>query len=218
MKAMILAAGRGERMRPLTDTTPKPLLKVDEHCLIEHHIFNLKKAGFTDLVINTAWLAEKIHKKLGDGSDYGVSISYSDEGEALDTGGGIKRALPLLGEENFLVVNGDVWCDYDYKNLPILKNSCFAHLLLVDNPEQHPAGDFGIKDGLLSNEENKKKTYSGIGIYSPKLFTQHEDRFPLGPVLRTAAEKNIISAEYYDGFWLDIGTPERLENLQKLIS
>ena len=216
MKAMILAAGRGERMRPLTDTTPKPLLKVDELCLIEHHIFNLKKAGFTDLVINTAWLAEKIHNKLGDGSNYGVNISYSDEGEALETGGGIKRALPLLGEDNFLVVNGDVWCDYDYKNLPHLKDDCLAHLILVDNPEQHPEGDFSIKEGFLSNNKNKKKTYSGIGIYSPKLFTQKEDRFPLGPILRSAADNNKISAEYYAGLWLDIGTPERLQKLQEL--
>lgn len=218
MKAMILAAGRGERMRPLTDTTPKPLLKVDKLCLIEHHILNLKKAGITDLVINTAWLAEKIHKKLGNGSNYGVSITYSDEGEALETGGGIKKALPLLGESSFLVVNGDVWCDYDYKNLPNLKKECLAHLILVDNPQQHPEGDFSIKKGLLSNNDNEKKTYSGIGIYSPKLFTQKEERFPLGPLLRSAADNNLISAENYTGYWLDIGTPERLQKLQTLLS
>jgi len=218
VKAMILAAGRGERMRPLTDTTPKPLLKVGEHCLIEHHIFNLKKAGFAEIIINTAWLAEKIHTKLGDGSAYGVSISYSDEGEALETGGGIKNALPLLGDDAFLVVNGDIWCDYNYKNLPPLENNFLAHLILVNNPAQHPDGDFSIKHGLLCNDTNEKKTYSGIGIYKPALFSQESGRFPLAPILKEQANNNAISAEFFGGLWLDIGTPERLEQLRNNIN
>lgn len=219
MKAMILAAGRGERMRPLTDTTPKPLLKIDQHCLIEHHIFNLKKAGFTELVINTAWLAEKIHQHLGDGTHYGVSIQYSDEGEALETGGGIKKALPLLSNDAFLVVNGDIWSDYNFSQLPALADQHLAHLVLVDNPPQHQSGDFSIKQGLLSNSENERLTYSGIGIFRPDLFANsHEKRFPLAPLLRAAADKQKISAEHSNGYWSDIGTPERLQQLKEKLS
>ncbi|MDH5518466.1 MAG: nucleotidyltransferase family protein [Gammaproteobacteria bacterium] len=218
MKAMILAAGRGERMRPLTDNTPKPLLMVNQHCLIEHHIFNLKAAGFNDLVINTAWLADKIHNKLGDGSHYGVSISYSDENEALETGGGIKKALALLGHDSFLVINGDIWCDYDFNSLPELASQHLAHLILVDNPQQHPQGDFAIDHDLLSNTGSPRFTFSGIGIYRAALFNQPEARFPLAPALRSAADKKLISAEYYPGKWLDIGTPERLQQLKDELS
>ncbi len=214
MKAMILAAGRGERMRPLTDTTPKPLLKINEHCLIEHHIFNLKTAGFTDIIINTAWLAEKIHQKLGDGSQYGVSIQYSDEKEALETGGGIKNALNLLGDEVFLVVNGDVWCDYDYSKLPALNENNLAHLVLVNNPIHNTEGDFSIQENMLSNHPENKLTFSGIGLYRACFFKQKEDKFPLAPLLRLAADENKISAEYFSGVWIDIGTPERLEQLR----
>jgi len=212
MKAMILAAGRGERMRPLTDNTPKPLLKVAGKSLIEHHIDNLKSAGFTELVINTAWLSEKIHQQLGDGSQYGISIEYSDEKEALETGGGIKKALPLLGE-NFLVVNGDVWCNYDYSQLPTLAEDMLAHLVLVNNPEHNPVGDFSITDNLLSNKEQNRLTFSGIGLYRAALFNHNEQRFPLAPLLRKSADDNKISAEFFPGKWLDIGTPERLEQL-----
>ncbi|MDH5393640.1 MAG: nucleotidyltransferase family protein [Gammaproteobacteria bacterium] len=214
MKAMILAAGRGERMRPLTDHVPKPLLTIDQHCLIEHHIFNLKAAGFNELVINTAWLAEKIHARLGDGSHYGVHIAYSDEETALETGGGIKKALPLLGTEPFLVVNGDVWCDYPFDNLPKLAENHLAHLLLVDNPQQHPDGDFAICNQLLSNQTENRLTFSGIGIYKAALFNQPDERFPLAPLLRTAADNQQASAQYYAGQWLDIGTPERLQQLR----
>lgn len=217
MKAMILAAGRGERMRPLTDTTPKPLLKVAGRCLIEHHIFNLKSAGYTDLVINTAWLAGKIHQQIGDGSNYGVSIQYSDEQEALETGGGINKALPLLGNEPFLVVNGDVWCDYDYSKLPTLKEDCLAHLILVNNPEHNPAGDFSIKQGMLSNAQENRLTFSGIGLYRPEFIKREEDKFPLATILRQAADDNKISAEYFPGLWIDIGTPERLEQINTLL-
>lgn len=218
MKAMILAAGRGERMRPLTDDTPKPLLMVNQYCLIEHHILNLKAAGFDELIINTAWLAKKIHSKLGDGSHYGISISYSDENTALETGGGIKKALSLLGDDSFLVINGDIWCDYDFSKLPALADQYLAHLVLVDNPTQHPEGDFSIHNNLLSNEIKNRLTFSGIGIYRPALFKLSDERFPLAPLLRTAAENNQISAEYYHGKWLDIGTPERLQQLKAELS
>ena len=219
MKAMILAAGRGERMRPLTDTTPKPLLKINQHRLIEHHIFNLKTAGITELVINTAWLAEQIHQHLGDGFHYGVNIQYSDEGEALETGGGINKALPLLGDDYFLVVNGDVWCDYNFDALPSLQAEHLAHLVLVNNPEQHPGGDFSIDKGLLSNNDAEKKTYSGIGLFRPEFFSdQSEKRFPLAPLLREAADNQKITAELYTGDWYDIGTPERLQQLKDKIN
>lgn len=214
MKAMILAAGRGERMRPLTDTTPKPLLEIDGHCLIEHHIFNLKEAGFTDIVINTAWLAEKIHRKLGNGSQYGVNIQYSDEQEALETGGGIKNALDLLTDDVFLVINGDVWCDYDYSKLPTLDKNNLAHLVLVNNPKHNSTGDFSIQENMLSNHSENKLTFSGIGLYRANFFKQKENKFPLAPLLRLAADENKISAEYFSGVWIDIGTPERLEQLR----
>lgn len=216
MKVMILAAGRGERMRPLTDETPKPLLKVDQYCLIEHHIDKLKKAGFNDIIINTAWLADKIHQHLGDGAQYGVNIYYSDEKVALETGGGIKRALPLLGDDVFLVVNGDVWCNYDFSTIPVLEADKLAHLVLVDNPAQHPAGDFSIENGLLSNRESNRLTYSGIGLYRPALFADvHQEKFPLAPLLRNAADEKKMTAEYFPGFWSDIGTPERLSQLRE---
>ena len=217
MKAMILAAGRGERMRPLTDNIPKPLLKVAGKSLIEHHINNLKSAGFTELVINTAWLPEKIHQQLSDGSQYGVSIEYSDEKEALETGGGIKKALPLLGD-SFLVVNGDVWCDYDYSQLPVLADNMLAHLVMVSNPEHNPDGDFSITDDLLSNNMQDGLTFSGIGLYRSALFNHKEQRFPLAPLLRQAADNEKISAEFFTGQWLDIGTPERLEQLNLQLS
>ena len=202
-------------MRPLTDTTPKPLLKINQHCLIEHHILNLKAAGITEVVINTAWLAEQIHQQIGDGTHYGVSIIYSDEAEALETGGGIKKALPLLKDDIFLVVNGDVWTDYDFKLLPALKQNHLAHLVLVNNPAHHPSGDFSIDSGLLSNDDTNKKTYSGIGLFRAELFTDsHEKRFPLAPILRSAADDKRISAEFYPGDWSDIGTPERLQDLR----
>ncbi|MDH5423390.1 MAG: nucleotidyltransferase family protein [Gammaproteobacteria bacterium] len=217
MKAMILAAGRGERMRPLTDNTPKPLLKVAGHSLIEHHIFKLKSAGFTELVINTAWLAEKIHRQIGDGGNYGVSIQYSDEQTALETGGGINKALPLLGNNTFLVVNGDVWCDYDYARLPSLKPDCLAHLILVNNPPHNPDGDFSINQGMLSNAAAARLTFSGIGLYRPQLIKSDADKFPLAPVLRQAADDKKISAEYFPGLWIDIGTTDRLEQVNTLL-
>lgn len=220
MKAMILAAGRGERMRPLTDTTPKPLLHVGRKRLIEYHIDTLKHAGFSDIVINTAWLAEQIHEVLGDGSNYGVTIQYSDEGDkALETGGGIYNALPLLGDDAFLVINGDIWCDYPYQRLQGFKPQGLAHLVLVDNPAQHPTGDFALDtEQHITNSEQNRLTFSGIGVYTAALFNQPENRtFPLAPLFRRAADNNLLSGEYYNGRWFDIGTPERLAELDTIL-
>ena len=217
MKAMILAAGRGERLRPLTDTTPKPLLQVGRYRLIEYHLLALNKAGIEDVVINLAWLGDRIESYLGDGSRYGVRITYSYEtGQALETGGGIYQALPLLTDENdspFIVTNADVWTDYDYAKLP-RQLAGLAHLVMVDNPPQHPAGDFVLDKGLLSNADTPKMTFSGMGVYSPALFADvSETIFPLAPLLRKAMEEGQVSGEHYNGKWFDIGTAERLSLL-----
>ena len=219
MKAMLLAAGRGERMRPLTNVVPKPLLKVAGKSLIEYHIEALAQAGIVELVINCAWLGQQVINRLGDGNRYGVSITYSDEGEeALETAGGIINALPLLGSEPFVVVNGDIWCDYDFhqlsNNIPGL-----AHLVMVDNPEHNPDGDFALKDdGYLTTEGNNKLTFSGIGIYKPELFAGLANaKQPLAPLLRQAMQQQQVTGEQYNGEWLDIGTPERLDELNQRI-
>jgi MurNAc alpha-1-phosphate uridylyltransferase len=215
MKAMILAAGRGERMRPLTDHTPKPLLLVAGKPIIVHTINQLVTAGFTDIIINHAHLGEQIEAALGNGHAQGANISYSPEGEqALETAGGIINALPLLGNEPFLVVNGDIATDFDFASL---KNNRvdLAHLVLVTNPEHHPQGDFGLdNNGLVDEQAAEPLTFSGIGLYHPKLF----DNLPagsrkLGPLLRQAIAKQRVSGQKFTGFWLDIGTPERLQAL-----
>jgi len=222
MKAMILAAGRGERMRPLTDTTPKPLLKVAGKALIEYHIMALVKAGIKDIVINTAWLGEQIRTYLGDGSKYAVNIQYSDEGEqALETAGGIIKALPLLCEDsnqNFVVINGDIWCDYDFSDLPASFDG-WAHLIMVDNPQHHSEGDFSLQDsGYLSVEGEGKLTFSGIGLYHSMLFENITEKIkPLAPLLRESMQQKKITGEYYSGTWLDIGTPERLLELNQSV-
>ncbi len=218
MKAMILAAGRGERLRPLTDETPKPLLKVAGKSLIEHHLQNLADAGFKEIIINTAWLAEKIHQQLGNGERYGVSISYSDEGEALETAGGIINALPLLGNEPFLVVNGDIYCDFDFSTLAELDSNIQSHLILVNNPEHNQHGDFSLQHGLIKNTGDTKYTFSGIGIYSTDFFAgQPSTALPLAPIIRNKCENNLVSGQFYDGLWTDVGTIERLQELdQKL--
>jgi MurNAc alpha-1-phosphate uridylyltransferase len=216
MKAMILAAGRGERMRPLTDEIPKPLLKAAGKALIEYHIEALSAAGISALVINYAHLGEQLVERLGDGSRYGVQIQYSAEPEgALETGGGIKRALPLLGSKPFLVVNGDIWTDYPYIRQSLEPNR-LAHLVLVDNPSHHPAGDFSLQDGEVCDYGERRLTFSGIGIYHPSLFKETPDgRFPLAPLLRMAMRDGRVSGEYYSGQWMDIGTPERLAELDR---
>jgi MurNAc alpha-1-phosphate uridylyltransferase len=198
VKAMILAAGRGERLRPLTDETPKPLIKIAGKSLIEYHLTNLADSGFKEIIINTAWLAEKIHQQLGDGSNYGLSITYSDEGEALETAGGIINALPLLGNEPFLVVNGDIWCDFDFSTLPDLKEKTQAHLVLVNNPEHNKKGDFALD-----------------GIYSTDFFAEQKTgSLPLAPILRRKSDANLISGQIHNGLWTDVGTFERMQELE----
>ena len=271
MKAMILAAGRGKRMRPLTDHTPKPLLMAGGKPLIVQHLERLARAGFRDLVINHAHLGERIETALGDGSRWGVRIAYSPEATALETGGGIFRALPLLGPEPFLVVNGDVWTDLDFSLLTLVAGK-LAHLILVDNPPHHPRGDFHLAGGLVRAEPpltvqaqdqdgqsasrppmraaarpvqrkaddrppatppatsgaglardipveaGPRLTFSGIGIYHPDLFRDCQPgAFPLAPLLRAAMAAGRITGQHYPGLWLDIGTPQRLSDLDALL-
>lgn len=214
MKAMILAAGRGERLKPLTDETPKPLIKVAGKSLIEYHLHNLAHAGFKEVVINTAWLAEKIHQQLGNGDQYGVTITYSDEGAALETAGGIIHALPLLGNEPFLVINGDIWCDFDFSSLPRLENSAQAHLVLVNNPDHNHSGDFALENGLIHNSGETMSTYSGIGIFSTDFFAEKKPgRSALAPIIRDKCKSNLVSGQFYKGLWTDVGTLERLQQL-----
>ena len=218
MKAMILAAGHGTRMRPLTDHTPKPLLKVGGKPLIIWQIEKLKHAGFTDIVINIAWLGRQIPAALGDGSRFGVNIAYSDEQKdgALETAGGIIKALPLLGDQPFLVVNGDVWCDYPYPDQIPLTNNDLAHLVLVNNPAHNLEGDFSLMADRVKCSGENKYTFSGIGYYSPRLFDGlPQGKRPLAPLLRKAMQKDKISGELFKGDWRDIGTPERLKQLDK---
>jgi len=214
MKAMILAAGRGERMRPLTDHTPKPLLKVGGKPLIVWHLERLAKAGFKEVVINHAHLGEQIEQTLGNGSQWGLHIKYSPEKIALETAGGIANALPLLGDAPFLVVNGDTFTEIDFASLKLSPNN-LAHLVLVDNPPQHPNGDFAIQGGMLKNDGVQKLTFSGTGIYQPELFAGIARGEPakLAPLLRLAIGQNKATAEHYQGVWHDIGTPERLHDL-----
>lgn len=214
MKAMILAAGRGERMRPLTDHTPKPLLEVGGKALIEYHLTALQQAGVREVIINHAWLGEQIESRLGNGERYGLQIQYSPEVPvALETAGGIIQALSHLGTEPFIVVNGDIWCDYPMQQLPQQLDG-LAHLVMVDNPPHNPQGDFCLIDGRLQAEGQDKLTYSGIGVYHPQLFAGLEPGIrPLAPLLKGAMSKGLVSGEQYEGQWLDIGTPERLHQL-----
>lgn len=216
MKAMILAAGRGERMRPLTDHTPKPLLKVGEYSLIEHLIRSLKQHDFDELLVNHAHLGAQIETCLGNGSQYGVSIRYSSEGETgLETGGGIFKALPMLGDDPFLVVNGDVWTDYPFSRLLIQPGEALAHLVLVDNPEHHQQGDFALHDsGLVLNNGVSRLTFSGIAVYHPEMFTGCQPgKFPLAPLLRQRVDESRVTGEHYAGIWSDVGTAARLQML-----
>jgi len=220
MKAMILAAGRGERLRPHTDITPKPLIQVGKHRLIEYHLLNLARAGIEDIVINISWLADQTRETLGDGSNYSLNITYSDEGEqALETAGGIINALPRLGDEPFIVINGDIWCDYDLASLINRRTEHEAHLVLVNNPEHNTQGDFALEDGLIRNTGEKKLTYSGIGLYTRELFANTDPgKKALAPILRKKSELNKVSGEHYNGQWVDIGTIERLAQLRSYLS
>jgi MurNAc alpha-1-phosphate uridylyltransferase len=215
MKAMILAAGRGERLRPLTDTVPKPLLEVGGHALIEHHLIRLRAEGYTRLVINHAWLGSLIEERLGDGSNHGVKIEWSREGECgLETGGGIFNALPLLGPAPFLVVNADIWTDFPFGSLPRNPRG-LAHLVLAPNPAHNPAGDFTLQDGLVGNGENDRLTYTGVAVLRPELFAGcSPGAFPLAPLLRAAAARAQVSGESYPGEWRDVGTPQALDALR----
>ena len=220
MKAMILAAGRGERLRPHTDITPKPLIQVGKHRLIEYHLINLAKAGLKDVVINISWLADQIREALGDGSNYSLNISYSDEGEeALETAGGIINAMPHLGDEPFIVINGDIWCDYDLTRLMNRNLEYEAHLVLVNNPEHNTEGDFALEDDMIKNTGDEKLTYSGIGLYTQDFFAETKPgKKALAPILRKKSELNKVSGEIYNGKWVDIGTIERLAQLRSYLS
>jgi MurNAc alpha-1-phosphate uridylyltransferase len=212
--AMILAAGRGERLRPLTDHTPKPLLSVHGKPLIEHHVERLARAGLERIVINLAWLGSMIRDYLGDGSRYGVEIRYSDEGaRALETAGGIFRALPYLEPGVFLVVNGDVFTDYPFAQAALAENRD-AHLVLVPNPPQHPGGDFGLQGGLALSSDPVQYTFAGIAVYRARFFEGCVDgAFPLKPLLLRSMAAARCSAELYSGSWEDVGTAERLQAL-----
>ena len=218
---MVLAAGRGERMRPLTDAQPKPLLHVAGKRLIEYHLERLAAGGFREVVINTAWHGDQVEAALGAGTRFGLSITYSHERpEALETGGGIFNALPLLGSAPFLIVNGDVWTDIDFGALrrPPSANS-LAHLVLVPNPPQHARGDFLLEQGMIADGEGARRTYSGVGIYSPEMFAGcTPGKFPLLPLLRQAIAARRLTGELHSGRWYDIGTVERLNILDKELS
>jgi len=218
MKAMLLAAGRGERMRPLTDTTPKPLLRIGGQSMIERHILALARAGITELVINHAHLGEQFVTALGDGHAHGVRIAWSAEPEgALETGGGIFNALPLLGDAPFLVVNADIWTDFPFAELPTEIDD-LAHLVMVDNPAHHEGGDFSLTAGRLSQRGPAMLTFGGIGVYRPALFAGcSPGAFPLAPLLRQAMDAGRVSGEYYRGSWFDIGTPERLDAVNRVV-
>jgi MurNAc alpha-1-phosphate uridylyltransferase len=226
MKALVFCAGLGERMRPLTDTTPKPLLEVGGKRLIEWHLEKLAAAGIVDVVVNTSWLAGQFQPALGDGSRWNLRIAYSHEGPApLETGGGMLHALPLLGDGPFVAVNGDIWTDHDFSSLPC-EPAGLAHLVLVDNPPHHPEGDFSLDDaGLLHEGPPPRLTFSGIGVYRPELLTGHRPpapaadggppRFKLAPLLRQAMARGLVTGQHHTGRWTDVGTPERLRQLAR---
>lgn len=212
---MLLAAGRGNRMRPLTDRTPKPLLQVAGKPLILWHIENLANSGIRQLVVNHAHLGQQIEDYLGDGSRFGVEIQYSAEEQGLETGGGIFRALPLLGDDPFLVVNADIWIDLDFFSLNIT-DQALAHLVLVDNPPHHQMGDFHLHGRSIIADGTPKLTFSGVGLYRPELFKDcSAGAFRLAPVLIQAMNRNLVTGEHYLGNWTDVGTTERLATLDK---
>lgn len=222
MKAMILAAGKGERLRPLTLHTPKPLVRAGGVPLIEYQLQALRQAGFDQLVINHAWLGQQIEDHLGDGSAFGVSILYSPEGEPLETGGGIFKALPLLGDDAFVIANGDIWTDFDYASLHgALAEGDLVHLVLVDNPEHHARGDFSLLGGRVSDyrEGQPSLTYSGIAILRPQLFDGCQPgAFKLAPLLRQAMEAGRVSGVHHRGRWIDVGTHERLAEVERQLA
>jgi MurNAc alpha-1-phosphate uridylyltransferase len=217
---MVLAAGRGERMRPLTETLPKPLLQLAGKALVEYHLAALARAGISEIVMNTSWLGHLIRGRLGDGSGFGVHIDYSDEQPApLETGGGIYRALGLLGTDPFVVVNADIYCDFDFSSLR-LQNGDLAQLVMVQNPDHHPGGDFYLRAGRVLDQDpdgqGLRLTFSGISVLHPDLFLGCRDgAFPLAPLLRRAMAAGRVGGSEFEGPWSDVGTPERLQALRQ---
>lgn len=218
MRAMILAAGKGERMRPLTLHTPKPLIPVAGVPLIEYHLRALAQAGVTEVVINHAWLGDRIEAHLGDGARFGLQIVYSQESQPLETGGGIYQALPLLGADPFILVNGDVFTDYDFAVLQKPLQG-LAHLVLINNPEHHLEGDFSLEEGRVLAPTTATLTYSGIAVLHPELFAGCQaGAFKLAPLLRQAIAQGQVSGEQFNGCWIDVGTPERLAAAQAVLA
>jgi len=217
MKAMILAAGRGERLLPLTESTPKPLVEVGGQTLLGRHLERLARAGFTRAVINVSHLADKITARFGDGSRMGMRIDWSHETAPLETAGGIALARALLGPEPFLLVNADIWCDFAFSTLRGFElGGNLSHLVLVPNPEQHPAGDFTLDNGIVGNAAAPRYTYAGIAVISPQLVTGvvAGSKAQLAPLWRAAADRGQVTGELYEGHWSDVGTPERLSALE----
>ena len=219
MKVMLLAAGRGERMRPLTDEIPKPLLTAGGKPLIVHLVEALVAEGFRELVINHSWHGAMIEDRLGDGQAFGASIEYSAEGDrALETGGGIRHALPLLGSDPFVAVNADIWTDFPFGNLPDALET-LGHVVLVDNPDHHAAGDFTLAGTRVGEGNDHRLTFSGIGVYHPELFAGlSEGCFPLAPILFESCREGRLSGVHYTGEWWDVGTPERLALLDRRLA
>jgi len=216
MRAMILAAGRGERLRPLTDELPKPLVEIAGKPLIEFHLEALAAAGFREVVINQGHLGDLLPDALGDGSRWGVTIHWSDEQpEALETGGGIFQALPLLGSAPFLVINGDLWTDYPFARLRAIKCD-WAHLVMVPNPVHNPGGDFALSGARIRETGDRKLTFSGMAVYNPRLFDGCQPgKFSVVPLVRSAMENHLVTGEVFQGGWSDIGTLERLDAMRK---
>lgn len=214
MRAMILAAGRGARLRPLTDIMPKPLVPVDGKPLIEHHVEALASAGFQHIVINQGHLGDMLPAALGNGDRWGVNIHWSDEQpEALETGGGIHQALPLLGRAPFLVVNGDIWTDYPFARLRAVKCD-YAHLVMVPNPRHNPEGDFALHNAVIHEEGPEKLTFGGIAVYNPRILANCEaGRFSMVPLMLRAMNEHLVTGETYKGTWSDIGSRQRLEEI-----
>lgn len=217
MKAMILAAGEGQRLRPLTATTPKPLVKVGQHCLIEYHLLSLRKIGVSEVVINISYLAEKIENFLGDGSRYGLKLHYSIEPQILGTGGGILQALPLLGAEPFLLISADIWSDYAYSQA-LLHSNNDAHLVLVKNPDYHTRGDYGLDAGDMIVRAAPLYTFAGIAKIDPKIF-QHSvaGNFSIAPLIEASIAKRKVSGEFFQGAWFNVGTLVELEKLNSYL-
>lgn len=216
MKAMVLAAGRGERLRPLTDTLPKPLVEIGGETLLGRHLARLARAGFGQAVVNVSHLAERIVERIGDGSRFGLRVEWSREAEPLETAGGVAQARPLLGAGPFLLVNADVWCEYEFARLRSFDlGARLTHLVLVPNPPWHPSGDFSLADGRVGNAPSPRYTYAGISVLAPQLVESVAAgaKAQLAPLWRAAAERGRVSGELYDGLWSDVGTSERLAAL-----